>query len=67
MNNTTVMLVANVLFTLAIGYAFIMYTKEMREHPTCKMVSSNKRELVYLMGIVIISHVLLNLILLVVF
>ena len=56
----TIAIVLNFLFSLLIGYFMINYTREMKKHPTCSEISPNKRELMYLMGIVTVAHVLFN-------
>ena len=56
----TIAIVLNFMFSLLIGYFMINYTREMKKHPTCSEISPNKRELMYLMGIVTVAHVLFN-------
>ena len=56
----TLAVILNFMFSLLIGYFMVNYTKEMKEHPTCSEISPNKRELMYLMGVVTIAHVLFN-------
>ncbi len=56
----TVAVVLNFMFSLLIGYFMINYASEMKQHPTCSKISPNKRELMYLMGVVTIAHVLFN-------
>jgi len=62
----TVAIILNFMFSLLVGYFMINYTREMKNHPTCSGISPNKRELMYLMGVVTIAHVLFNIFLLMV-
>ena len=55
-------IIFNILFTVVLGYSMIKYTTVMSEHPSCSNISEQKRQLIYLMGVVSIAYVIFNII-----